>query len=94
MKVQKTISLTPNTAIIADRMENFSQWIRISLRAFDEKLDIGSVMQDKIKWAQTAKYLSAFIADHPEICDGMNAHQLEALGMNHARKQLLLEDFD
>ena len=93
MKVQKTISLTPATASIADRIDNFSQWIRISLRAYDDNLDIGSVMRDKIKWAQTAKYLSAFIASHPEICDGMNEHQLEALGMDHARKQLLLEDF-
>jgi len=94
MKVQKTISLTPQTASIADRMHNFSQWIRISLRAYDDKLDIGSVMQDKIKWAQTAKYLAAIIESHPEICDGMNSHQLEQLGMDHARKQLLLEDFE
>ncbi len=94
MKVQKTISLTPATAQIADTMDNFSQWIRISLRAYADDLDLGAVMQDKIKWAQTAKYLAAFIASHPEICDGMNSHQLEALGMDHARKQLLLEDFE
>lgn len=94
MKVQKTISLTPQTAAIAENIDNFSQWIRISLRAHADRLDIGSVMRDKIKWAQTAKYLSSFIAEHPEICEGMNAHQLEQLGMDHARKQLLLEDFE
>lgn len=94
MKVQKTISLTPTTAAIADKMDNFSQWIRISLRAYADNLDIGTVMRDKIKWAQTAKYLAAFIEQHPEICDGQNAQQLEYLGMEHARKQMTLEDFE
>ena len=94
MKVQKTISLTPATAAIADNMDNFSQWIRISLRAHADNLDIGTVMRDKIKWAQTAKYLAAFIEQHPEICEGQNAQQLEFLGMEHARKQMTLEDFE
>ncbi len=94
MKVQKTISLTPQTAAIAENIDNFSQWIRISLRAHADGMSLGTIMQQQIKWAQTAKYLASFIAEHPEICDGMNAHQLEALGMDHARKQLLLEDFE
>ena len=94
MKVQKTISLTPATAQIADSIDNFSQWIRISLRAHSDGIALGTIKQQQSKLTQTAKYLASFIAEHPEICDGMNEYQLEALGMDHARKQLLLEDFE
>lgn len=36
MKIQKTISLDENTATIAERIPNFSEWVRASLLAFDE----------------------------------------------------------
>ena len=37
MKRQKTISLDENTALIAERIPNFSEWVRASLLAFDEE---------------------------------------------------------
>ncbi len=37
MKIQKTISLDENTAIIAEKIPNFSEWVRASLLAFDEE---------------------------------------------------------
>lgn len=36
LKIQKTISLDENTAIIAERIPNFSEWVRASLLAYDE----------------------------------------------------------
>ncbi len=36
MKIQKTISLDENTATIAERIPNFSEWVRASLLAYDE----------------------------------------------------------
>ncbi len=37
MKIQKTISLDENTATIAERIPNFSEWVRASLLAYDEE---------------------------------------------------------
>ena len=36
MKIQKTISLDENTATIAERIPNFSEWVWASLLAYDE----------------------------------------------------------
>ena len=55
MKVQKTISLTPDTAAIADNMDNFSQWIRISLRAYRDNLSLGKEIRARTRWAQCAQ---------------------------------------
>jgi len=34
MKVRKEVSLTVETAQVANQMDNFSQWVRIGLRAY------------------------------------------------------------
>jgi len=94
MKVQKTISLTPATAVIADNMDNFSQWIRISLRAYQDNMSVGAEVTKRIKWAQCAQYLASFICDHPELSKGMEQHDVIAMAMNHAQKQMSLEDFE
>ncbi len=94
MKVQKTISLTPATAAIADNMDNFSQWIRISLRAYQDNMSVGAKVTKRIKWAQCAQYLASYISDNTETFNDLEPHQIIALAMNHANKQLSLEEFE
>jgi len=92
MKVQKTISLTPQTASIADGINNFSQWIRISLRAYADNLDLGKEVAARIKWAQCAHYLASYIGTNVDI--DLTADEVMTLANNHANKQMLLEDFE
>lgn len=94
MKVRKEVSLTVDTAHIANEMNNFSQWVRIGLRAHKDKMSLGTEVRNRIKWAQCAQYLASFICDHPELSKGMEQHDVIAMAMNHAQKQMSLEDFD
>ncbi len=45
LKIQKTISLDENTATIAERIPNFSEWVRASLLAFDEEKNTRPVLK-------------------------------------------------
>ena len=94
MKVRKEVSLTVETAQIATQMDNFSQWVRIGLRAHKDKMSLGTEVRNRIKWAQCAQYLASFICDHPELSKGMEQHDVIAMAMNHAQKQMSLEDFE
>lgn len=94
MKVRKEVSLTVDTAQIANDMENFSQWVRIALRAHKNKMSLGTEVRNRIKWAQCAQYLASIVSEHPEISKGMDAHQIIGMAMNYAKKQMTLEDFD
>ena len=93
MKVRKEVSLTVETAHIANKMENFSQWVRISLRSFEQKMSLGEEVRNRIKWAQCAQYLASIISEHPEISKGMEQHEIISMAMNYAKKQMTLEDF-
>ena len=63
MKVQKMISLTPETAKIADRMENFSMWVRIGLRQYSHGSDIASEAALRIRWAHAARHLASALVE-------------------------------
>ncbi len=94
VKVRKEVSLTVDTAQIANRMNNFSQWVRIGLRAYKDNMSLGEEVRKRIKWAQCAQYLASYICDHPELSKGMEQHEIISMAMNHAQKQMSLEDFE
>ena len=58
MKVQKMVSLDPETAELAQRMTNFSAFVRQSLRAEAVGADVASEMSLRTRWARTAHTLA------------------------------------
>ena len=54
MKVQKMVSLDEMTAKIAQRMSNFSQWVRIGLRQYELQEDLASETMRRMRWAKAA----------------------------------------
>jgi hypothetical protein len=59
MKVTKVISLDEETARIAGKMANFSQWCRIGLRAHALGEDLASETLRRIRWAKAAHMLAS-----------------------------------
>ena len=59
MKVVKAVSLCSETAPIAKRMKNFSQWVRIGLREQKNGNDLASETMKRIQWAKTANILAS-----------------------------------
>mgnify|MGYP003629246080 CR=1 FL=1 len=93
MKIQKTISLTTDTAKIAATIEpNFSQWVRIGLRAHRNKMSLASEIRARIHWAQCAHYLASYIGDLDT--NDLDAQQVMELADAHAKKQMTLEEFE
>ena len=93
MKVRKEISLTPQTYEIAARMPNFSQWVRISLRAYDMQEDVGSEMMLRIRWARAARHLASALCEYAVMVDpefNLTPDDLIAKAMN----QTSLDDYD
>ena len=73
MKVQKIVSLDPETAELAQRMTNFSAFVRQSLRAEAVGADVPSEMALRARWARTAHTLA-------ELAFGYALAQAEANG--------------
>jgi len=67
MKVQKIVSLDEKTMRISRRMGNFSQWVRVSLHAYDQDLDVVSELmlseQQKTKWAKVARIFAETLVE-------------------------------
>jgi len=67
MKVIKAVSLDEETAKIAGKMVNFSQWVRIGLRSHALGEDLASETLRRIRWAKAAHMLaSALNEQFPE----------------------------
>ena len=57
--MQKIVSLDEMTAKIAQRMSNFSQWVRIGLRQYELQEDLASETMRRMRWAKAAHMLAA-----------------------------------
>lgn len=93
MKVRKEISLTPETYAIAARMPNFSQWVRIGLRAYDMKEDLATETMRRIRYAHAARHLASALREYALLVDesfDMSVDDLIAKAMN----QTSLEEFE
>jgi len=63
MKVRKEISLTVETAEIANQMNNFSQWVRIGLRQFKHGEDVATETMRRMRWAKAAHMLASTLLE-------------------------------
>ena len=97
MKVQKIVSLDEETMRISQKMNNFSQWVRIALRSYDNGEDLATETMRRIKWAKVANILAATIIeksiDMDENYQG-SIEELIAQAMSEVQKQTSLRDFE
>ena len=97
MKVQKIVSLDENTMKISQRMANFSQWVRMGLRSYENGEDLATETMRRIKWAKVAQILAATIVEHAIELDENYQGSIEGLigkAMNEVQDQTSLRDFE
>ena len=97
MKVQKIVSLDENTMRISQRIDNFSQWVRIALRSYENGEDLATETMRRIKWAKVANILAATIIEHSIELDENYKGSIEELiaqAMKEVQKQTSLRDFE
>jgi hypothetical protein len=97
MKVQKIVSLDESTMKISKRMDNFSQWVRMGLRSYDNGEDLATETMRRIKWAKVAHILAATIVEHAiELDENYKGSVNELIGkaMTEVQNQTSLRDFE
>ena len=97
MKVQKIVSLDENTMKISQKMGNFSQWVRISLRSYENGEDLATETMRRIKWAKVASIFAATIVEKSIEMDENYKGSIEELiarAMSEVQKQTSLRDFE
>ena len=97
MKVQKIVSLDENTMKISQTIDNFSQWVRIALRSYDNGEDLATETMRRIKWAKVANILAATIIEKSIDMDENYKGSIEELiaqAMKEVQKQTSLRDFE
>ena len=97
MKVQKIVSLDPETAELAQRMTNFSAFVRASLRAEAVGMDLATESARRARWAQTAHTLAELAFGYAqyrakELDIEMKYDNYEQL-LHEVFSQTTLEDF-
>ena len=96
MKVRKEVSLTVETAEIANRMANFSQWVRVGLREYKNGNNLAQETLRRIRFAQAALHLASEIVELRQQL-GIPTETDPSVVMGsylHANKGLTLEDFE
>jgi len=93
MKVQKMVSLTPETAKIAEKMQNFSMWVRIGLRNYQHGTSLAEEARLRIRWAHAAQHLAATLQEYAVTVDPNFDQTIEDL-IAKAMNQTKLEEFE
>ena len=97
MKVQKIVSLDESTMKISQRIDNFSQWVRMGLRSYDNGEDLATETMRRIKWAKVAHIFAATIIEHAIELDENyqgSVDELIAQALKEVQKQTSLRDFE
>ena len=97
MKVQKIVSLDENTMRISQKMDNFSQWVRIALRSYENGEDLATETMRRIKWAKVAQIFAATIVEHAIELDENykgTVEELIAKAIKEVQQQTSLRDFE
>jgi len=97
MKVQKIVSLDENTMRISQKMDNFSQWVRIALRSYENGEDLATETMRRIKWAKVAQIFAATIIEHAIELDENyqgSVEELIAQALKEVQNQTSLRDFE
>ena len=95
--MQKIVSLDEETMRISQKMGNFSQWVRMSLRSYENGEDLATETMRRIKWAKVANILAATIVEKSIEMDDNYQGSLEELiarAMSEVQKQTSLRDFE
>jgi len=97
LKVQKIVSLDEETMKISQKMNNFSQWVRIALRSYENGEDLATETMRRIKWAKVASIFAATIVEKSIEMDENYQGSIEDLidkAMKEVQKQTSLRDFE
>ncbi len=97
MKVQKIVSLDESTMRISQKMDNFSQWVRMALRSYENGEDLATETMRRIKWAKVASIFAATIVEKSIEMDENYQGSIEDLidkAMKEVQKQTSLRDFE
>jgi hypothetical protein len=95
--VQKIVSLDEDTMRISLKMKNFSQWVRMALRNYENGEDLATETMRRIKWAKVANILAATIVEKSMEMDENYQGSIEELiarAMSEVQKQTSLRDFE
>jgi hypothetical protein len=92
MKQHKMVSLTVDTAEIASRMPNFSQWVRIALREHAVGNDLATETMKRIRWAKAAHMLASALMERALEVDPDYDGTVDDL-IAKAMNQTTLEEF-
>ena len=90
--IRKEVSLDLETWRIADKMDNFSQWVRIGLRNESLGTDLATETRQRIRWAKAAHILASTLIEYAQKVDpdfDQDIHALVATAMN----QTTLEEY-
>ena len=96
MKVQKIVSLDVETAELASRMNNFSAFVRQSLRAEAVNADVATEMARRARWARTANILGELCVGYAKVIAEQNDEEYTELPTELVARiynQTTLEDF-
>jgi len=93
MKVHKMVSLNPETAQIAEGMNNFSAFVRQSLRAYAVDSDVASEMARRARWARAANMLAEMCVGYAKALDDEYDEDPAQLAAR-VFAQTVLEDFE
>lgn len=97
MKVQKIVSLDLETAELAQRMTNFSAFVRQSLRAHAVDLDVATEMARRTRWARTAHTLGELCVGYAKAIAEQNGEEYDEKPFELVGRifnQTTLEDFE
>ena len=96
MKVRKEVSLTVETAEIANRMANFSQWVRIGLREYKNGNNLAQETLRRIRFAQAALHLASEVIDlRQQLGIATETDPQVVMGAYiHANRGVTLEDYE
>jgi hypothetical protein len=97
LKVQKIVSLDEDTMRISLKMKNFSQWVRMALRSYENGEDLATETMRRIKWAKVANIFAATIVEKSIDMDENYQGSIEELidkAMKEVQKQTSLRDFE
>ena len=92
MKRHKMVSLTDDTAEIATRMKNFSQWVRIALREHQNGNDLATETMRRIRWSKAAYMLASTLHERALEIDLDTTITIEEI-VAKALNQTTLEEF-
>jgi len=93
MKVRKEVSLTVETAQIAAQMDNFSQWVRIGLRAYGLQEDIATQAMRVVRYRKACLHLASTLIDYATQIDPDYKGNVEEI-IAKALNQTTLEEFE